>query len=348
VIPEVLLLNAPFALHVAPNALALGLVIAAMVAAVWAYATRYEALARGQRAILLAARLLALTALLVAAFAPVISVPAGGKARNRLLLLVDHSGSMTVRDGPQGRTRLEAADSAASAAARSLGGRYDVRVTPFGGSETALGDAIRASLQRNDPDSVAAILVVSDGVVNRGEDPDRALAGVVPAYGLWVGAAEDPPSVGIAGVDVPAEAVAGRPAPIAVRLRQGNRPATDGTVRLVEDGVERARARFSLASPGASAALSLPYTPSKPGVHFLEVKVDGVEGDANWRSSRPAGIGISAPSRAGRPRTRPGWSRATRPRPRATSHLSREAAVSRSRKCSAAPRPSRCVTTGAR
>jgi len=291
-------MNAPFSIDLSPNGLAILMVGAAMGVAVWAYLTRYEALAPRRRTLLLAARLAALAGLLIAAFAPVLSFPVGGKARNRLLLLVDHSGSMSVRDVAGGRTRRDAADQFAASATRALAGRYDVRVAAFGaklgpfakggaplpsgtvgGGETALGDAIRVALERNDPDSVAAIVVVSDGAVNRGEDPDRALGGVVPAYALWAGAGEDPPSVSLAGVDAPAEAVAGRPAPISVRLRQGKRPATEGIVRLLEDGVERARAHFSLASPGASASLSLPYTPSTVGVHFLQVAVEGVSDD---------------------------------------------------------------------
>lgn len=287
-------------LDLTPNWIALVLIGAAIALAAWAYLTRYEALAPRERGLLLAARLVALTALLIAAFAPVLSVPIAGKARNRLLLLVDHSGSMTMRDAPGGRTRREAADSAAAAVARSLGGRYDVRIAAFGaklgpfgrgggapapstasvdGGETALGDALRAALERNDPDSVAAFLVLSDGVVNRGEDPDRALAGAVPAYSLWTGRAQDPASVSLAGVEAPPEAVAGRSAPVSVRIRQGNRPATAGTVRLIEDGVERSRVPFRLAGPGASATLSLPYTPKNPGAHFLRVVIDGVEGD---------------------------------------------------------------------
>lgn len=285
-------------LHLSPNWIALLLIGGAIAVAAWAYLTRYEALAPRERSILLAARLVALTALLVAAFAPVLSVPLAGKARNRLLVLVDHSGSMSVRDALGGKTRREAADSAAASIARTLGGRYDVRVAAFGAKlgpfarggaapasaradegETALGDAIRVALERNDPDSVAALLVVSDGAVNRGEDPDRALGGAVPAYSLWTGSREDPASVSLVGVETPSEAVVGRPAPVSVRVRQGNRQATTGTLRLLEDGVERARARFALSTPGAATTLSLPYTPSTPGAHFLRVVIDSVPGD---------------------------------------------------------------------
>jgi hypothetical protein len=286
-------------LDLSPNWIAVVLVTAAVVVAAWAYGTRYAVIPSRRRGVLLAARLLALVGILLAAFAPVLSMPVAGKERNRLLVLVDHSGSMDVRDATGGRTRRDAADSAAAAVALALGGRFDVRTAAFGaalgpfahggvapraprsvgGGETAIGDALRAALERNDPDSVGAVLVVSDGIANRGEDPERALGGAVPAYALWVGASADPPSVSLAGVDVPPDAVVGRSAPVTVSLRQGSRAAGEGTVRLLEDGVERARTRYALSAPGATTQLSLPYTAASPGVHFLEVVVDSVPGD---------------------------------------------------------------------
>src|SRR5205085_5753237 len=151
----------------------------------------------------------------------------------RMLILVDHSGSMEVRDGDAtGRTRREVADSAAAAIATDLRGRYDVRLAPFdaslgaigtldswkragpmrGAGETALGDALREALERVDPDSLAALLVLSDGSINRGEDPERVVGSTVPTFGLVTGSSSEPPTTGIGGVDVPGEIVTGRPA----------------------------------------------------------------------------------------------------------------------------------------
>jgi len=121
-----------------------------------------------------------------------------------VLILVDHSGSMEVKDGDgSGRTRREVADSAAVAIAADLSGRYDVRLAPFdaalgpigkpaawkraaesrGAGETALGDALREALDRVDPDSLAALLVLSDGAVNRGEDPSASWSPRFPPSG---------------------------------------------------------------------------------------------------------------------------------------------------------------------
>ncbi|MGE5175542.1 MAG: hypothetical protein ACM3JJ_04130 [Hyphomicrobiales bacterium] len=291
-------MNAQLTLDAEP--IALLLIVAALAAAVWAYATRYPVLPPRRRAILLGTRLLTLFLLLAASLAPVARVPTASKARNRLLVLVDHSGSMDVRDVAGGRSRRAAADSAAAAIASKVGGRLDVRVASFDASlgpfargaaaggtapaagergETALGDALREALTRVDPDSVAALLVLSDGAVNRGEDPERAVDASIPTFALAVGAAADPPTVGIAGVEAPGEAVAGRPAAVTVTVRQGARGASRGVARLSERGREIARAPFALEGPGAAARVSIPFTSTEIGKHFLSVTLDQVTGD---------------------------------------------------------------------
>ncbi|HEV8129199.1 MAG TPA: VWA domain-containing protein, partial [Candidatus Eisenbacteria bacterium] len=255
---------------------ALLLIVAAIGVAVWAYVTRYPVLTPKRRNILLAARLLSLAALLIASLAPVARFPTASKERNRLLVLVDHSGSMEVTDAPGGKSRAAAADSAAAALSRELSGRYDVRVAPFDAAlgrfshgtsslesapagagrsragETALGDALRQATTIVDPDSVAAVVVLSDGAVNRGEDPEHALDPSLPAFALVVGSPDDPPTVGIAGVEAPLEAVLGRPSAVHVTVRQGKRPSAKGIVRITEQGRELSQAPFTLPGPGGS------------------------------------------------------------------------------------------------
>jgi len=286
-------------LSLSPVPIAIALVLVAIGVAVWAYATRYPVLSPRRRAVLLGTRLLSLVALLIASLAPIARFPTASKERNRLLVLVDHSGSMEVADAAGGRSRWVAADSAAHAIQRELGRRYDVRVAGFstelgafsrdgsslargkGGftGETALGDALREAGQRVDPDSVAALVIVSDGAVNRGEDPERAVDASLPTFALVAGSGADPPTVGIAGVEAPSEAILERAANVHVTVRQGARAASRGTVRLGEGGRELAKVPYALTGPGASARVSLPWTPMTAGKHFLSVALDPVPGD---------------------------------------------------------------------
>jgi len=97
----------------ASNLLVPALILLALALGVALYVTRYPALHPRRRAVLLAVRTLTLSALLFAALGPVVRYSTASRERNRMLVLVDHSGSMEVRDGDaSGRTRREVADSA--------------------------------------------------------------------------------------------------------------------------------------------------------------------------------------------------------------------------------------------
>ncbi len=289
-----------FSLSSTPNLVAIALLAGALSLGLALYATRYPGLPPRRRAILVSVRAITLVALLFASLAPVVRYSAASRERNRMLILVDHSGSMEVRDGDaSGRTRREVADSAAAAIAGSLSGRYDVRLAPFdaelgpigrpsswknasaarGAGETALGDALREALDRVDPDSLAALLVLSDGAVNRGEDPERAVEGTVPVFGLVTGSTTDPPTTGIGGIEAPGEVVIGRPAVLTVTIRHGSRPAARGVARLSEGSRELGRASFALDRPVSMTRVAIPFTIGERGKHFLTVRLDSLPGD---------------------------------------------------------------------
>ena len=296
-----------FSFSSAPNPLVLVLLAGALALGLALYLTRYPALSPRRRALLVAVRTVTLLALLFASLAPVTRYSSASRERNRVLVLVDHSGSMEVGDGdPSGRTRREVADSAAAAIAGELSGRYDIRLAPFdatlgpigkaaswksvaamrGAGETALGDALREALDRVDPDSLAAILVLSDGAVNRGEDPERALESSVPAFGLVVGSASDPPTTGIGGIDVPGEVVIGRPAVLTVTIRHGMIPKARGVARLSEGARELGHASFAMDRPASTVRVPIPFTIGERGKHFLAVKLDSLPGDPITQNKR--------------------------------------------------------------
>jgi hypothetical protein len=294
---------------------ALFLLGAAVALSAWLYATRYSALARRRTALLLSIRGLTLLALLFASLGPIVAYALASRAQNRLLVLVDRSGSMSVRDERGGRaSRADAADSAALSIASTLGGRYDVRLAAFDaslgpfrrpsewrseraggppGGETALGDALREVAERVDPDSVAAILVLSDGTVNRGEAPEQAPTNGLPVYALTVGAASDPPTVGIAGIEAPGDVIVDRAAAIELTVHQGARGATSGKARVLEGGRELGNGSYSLPGAGASARVTIPFTLGAPGKHFLSVALDSVAGDP-MRENKRLLVAVSA------------------------------------------------------
>lgn len=128
-----------------------------------------------------------------------------------LILLVDSSQSMTIRDGDGERTRMDAVRALLQATAqvrKRLAEKYAYKQFGFArdldeldekscvaqGRHTAIGDALVRSPARVTVGSVGAIVLISDGTNNHGRDPEgvaRELgARGIPIYPVPVGKKE--------------------------------------------------------------------------------------------------------------------------------------------------------------
>lgn len=90
------------------------------------------------------------------------------------------------------------------------------------GSVSDLGQALTLAVGDAGDSPIAGIVVISDGIVNRGlalEDAGRLAAGLrAPVYAVGVGALEEPPNVRIAGLTAPPTVAKGDPLEIRVEV----------------------------------------------------------------------------------------------------------------------------------
>jgi hypothetical protein len=204
-----------------PAYLAAAFVAAAMAAHVFAYRRTPRPIARGEKRLLLVARLAALGLMLFVLWRPAAESEARLTRKARLALLVDTSRSMSIGDEemgipPAAVSRLGRASGVFSENKdlwKKILDAYEVTTysfskglaampgTPDGlgdkpgfgvaadGAVTAIGDAIRDSARSvNAPE---ALIIMSDGLNNAGIDPiDAAPAGSAPVYAISVGRAE--------------------------------------------------------------------------------------------------------------------------------------------------------------
>ena len=282
-------------LHLAPNApwfLLVPASLALLALAVWAYAFAMPPLAGSTRRLLSAGRALVLLSLAWLLAQPVLerALPASGR---RVVVLVDRSASMDLPASRGGSTRAAVAAHAADELARALRGRAAVRTQGFAAAlegdsaragdsrqATALGDALGAlaalPVERR-PDGV---VVVSDGLVNAGEDPVAAARALgVPVHAVRVG---EPLGAdrAVAEVESSREARAGEPTPVRVRVLSSEPRGTPIGVRVLEDGRELARTRVSAPGPGAEVTAELRVTPVRAGLAVWTARVDSLAGDA--------------------------------------------------------------------
>ncbi len=280
--------------HLAPNApwlvltlLSLGFVVLGL----WAYRFAIPplpALARRALPLLRVVSLLALAWLLAQ---PVIERARGGQA-TRVVLLVDRSWSMDLPfGGSDRRTRAQAAEAAAEELRQVLRGRAQVRELPFAGrlgadsswratrGATALGSALAALPLSSEGQDLDGVVVVSDGVVNAGEDPvasARALG--VPVHAVVVGSTSVKDRA-VIEVESSSSARVGEATPVRVRIAATDARGEPFRVRLLEDGREIARAQVAAPGGGAEATAEMRVTPSKPGLAVWTAVVDSSAGE---------------------------------------------------------------------
>ncbi|MDO9391472.1 MAG: hypothetical protein Q7U71_06840 [bacterium] len=198
-----------------------------------------------------------------------------GREKQSLLVLADASQSMTLNDGqPQNRWQR----AAVIASRLDLPGRKTpvYRTTEKGLAEGLPGSLVKPleytdlsealiSAGRNKP---GAILLLSDGGHNRGDDPVRAAAAGIPIYAIGFGPTGGLKNALITDVWNDNEVEAGQPAEISLNI-QGK--LTGGRVSLWENGVKLAEKRLDLKS---DTVLTFGLIPKPEGLHRYTIVLE--------------------------------------------------------------------------
>ncbi len=241
-------------------------IAAAVLAAVWGW--WHDRRQRpGPAAVTLALRLASVAALGAAVY----GVDAGAllrpRARPAVILLVDGSASMALRD-QRGEDRRQRAERVASRIAADR--NFDCSRLEFGGDHTDLVRALEDGA-RGSPD---AMVLLTDGNHNRGGSPVEAAAAAgvrVDAVGFGPGEAAGPV---IGDVDAPDRAEIGEPFTIRAAAR-----GVSGRVNWTLSESGRVLARAAAAAGERPAELTVRAHTAGAHRYQLEVAQDGRPGD---------------------------------------------------------------------
>ncbi len=302
-------------LHLAPNAPAawlLLLTLALVALGLWAYRFAIPPLPVRARRALPALRIAGITLLLWLLARPVLERSARDA---RVVVLLDRSRSMELPGGPHGPTRAERATAAVEALKRAWRGRAAIEVLPFAsrlGSDsvraagglgsrgaTALGDALAALGARAAGQRASAVVVVSDGAVNAGEDPVVAARTLgLPVHAIGIGAPAGPDRA-LAGVEASEAARVGQSTPVRVRVTSTEAPGTPFRVRLVDGDRELGRATLRAPGGGAEVGAEFRVTPTRSGLAVWTARVDSLAGEiSRANNARQVAVDV-APGRTG-------------------------------------------------
>lgn len=242
------------------------------------------------RIILGGLRTVALLALFLALFEPVLSYTREFVRERRVSVLVDESLSMAkVEDGLSRRQRTDSLLS--GLAFENLNRRANVATYFFGGNlgeapqevdsaRTAIGDALYDldKMRMAAPDDYW--LLLSDGNSNSGRGPvDAAALLTTPVIAVDLSGGEAGFDVGVEDLEFNPVVFAGRPTEIRVRLNWRNAGGRTVTVGL-EDSVRTvAQEELSITQEEGIGEVTLRYTPAEPGQKLMKITVPPQDGE---------------------------------------------------------------------
>ena len=279
--------------HLAPHApwlVLLGLSLGLLGLSVWAYRFAVPPLPRAARRLLPALRLAALLLVAWLLAQPVLVNRGGG--RGGVVVLLDRSASMELPVAPGAPTRAAVAGEAVRALERAWAGRARVTVLPFatrlgadtahadvgGTGATAPGSALAALAATPAGRGAGAIVVVSDGAANAGDDPvaaARALA--LPVHAVVVGR-PGVPDRALGEVSAEGAAQVGRPLRLRARVTSTEERGAPMTVHLLEGTRELDRATVISPGPGGEVAAEFRVVPARAGLAVWTARVDSLRG----------------------------------------------------------------------
>lgn len=284
---------------------------AAVVFSIWAYRTTLPTVTSRSRALLIVLRCLSFALLALILFQPVVSVVAPHSARPSVPILVDASASMETPLGTAGddtlRSRLDAARRVADFAVDALDDRYRVPVYSFGlevmgqsgagfaslpdtaGTKyaTAIGEALEEIALRREAESVVGLILISDGTVNRGEDPLRSLRSVaVPVYTVVLGDTHGVPDSQIFEIRANPTAYVGSEVPIRIVVKSQGYEGSSALLQLMEGEEVIASKEIILAGAGFEQEVDLKFVPRSAGERFYTLSLETMEGEQTVENNR--------------------------------------------------------------
>jgi len=282
-------------------------VLAALLAAAFAFAVyRYTVppVSRLRRSMLWIVRGAALVLLVFLLFEPLLTYLSGRARPPVVALLVDRSASMAVSGRGEDRAqvlRSFLSGSALSALAHRAQARVFVfadsvaeapldslKTLPLSGVGSDLAAAGTRAQKALSTENLVAVVLVSDGAYNLGENPVRvASLSPVPVYTVGVGDTVGEADAFIAQITTNELTYAGSRVPVDVRVQARGLAGKSALLRLLRaNGSEIARQDLRFAGNESETAATLSFEATESGDLRLMAALDSVPGESMLQNNR--------------------------------------------------------------
>ena len=276
------------------------LVATATFAAIVTYRTTVPMITSNRRALLVTLRAFALSALLVTLFEPVLHIVRSSVQQPRVAVLIDRSRSAGLTDRSGDRTTtLRAAQKAAlqSLGSRAIVATFDERAEQISdlavldtlkpkGARTDIAAAIRWASNQAVSQQVGAVVLISDGNSNTGDDPTAvAERAGMPVLAVGIGDSIPPADLVVQSIDLPAVAIVGERTTLSADITASGMQGRAYDIIVDDDGREIGRQRVEVRDRLQRQTLVFDYTPATAGIRKITARVAAMDGEYSARNN---------------------------------------------------------------
>ncbi len=269
--------------------------LAAVLASYFVYRKTVPPVHLGWRILLMSLRASAIIAIIILLFEPILSLTRKHHEKPVVAVLVDNSASMGLVDNKVNRPEVLQQMLASDLFTES--GDYEFRYYFFSHSlgepaanlpdslvleadGTDIAAALRQVKEGLSEDYFAAVVMLTDGANNVGENPARyATKYGIPIHTVGIGDPGQQKDVLITNYVTNEVVYAGKPVPVEVFVKSSGFESTRATVTLLRDGETLDSEMFNLAGGGLEQKIRLHFTPQDEGLEKYEVRVSQLDGE---------------------------------------------------------------------
>ncbi len=244
------------------------------------------------RALLAALRTIAILALMLALFEPVLAYKREHERARRVSVLIDNSASMDkVELGKSRKARLDSLLStpeferlraAAAVNLQYFGENITATQDKVNRDKTAVGDALYTLATQQMTEPADEWLLLSDGRSNSGRAPAEAATGVkTPITAVALASDVGNFDIALDKVDFNPIVFAGQPTEIKATLSWHNAAGKSAQIHLVDGTRILAQGNFPISQEGGKGEVTLKYVPDQPGQKLLRVEIPKLDGEEN-------------------------------------------------------------------
>ena len=269
--------------------LVIGLFILALLFAIFTYRRTFPPLSKRKKGLLLSLRMIALFCLFLVLTEPILTLAKRYTQKPVVALLVDVSGSMSLK-GENISRKDELQDLLKNDAFKRLSSRAEIKSFGFAdslipldmtgkypdslGNATAIGEAVKKVENALSQENLRGIVLLSDGTNNLGEDPVLvAKSKNLPIYTSGIGEYIPPRDISLDRVVFNDIAYVGDKLPIRAEVSQTGYEELKIPVTIEENKKSLTQQNVILGKSGATQSVDLDIVPEESGLHQYQINL---------------------------------------------------------------------------